>query len=1392
MKKVYLFILSTLLCSLFTAFAQQGQWTWMNGDSTTNSSGHYGTQGVFSPLNSPPSLYEPSEWKDKNGNFWLFGGCIGSPIISDLFEFKPSINQWTWIKGPAIQNQVGIYGTQSVPSITNNPGSRGFGAATWVDTSGNLWIFGGYGHAVSGLGYLNDLWKYDITTNEWTWMKGPNTINDLGNYGTYQVEATSNNPPCRSETNASWTDANNNLWLFGGVSSFYGDVFSDIWKFDIATSNWVWMGGSSAVNVPAVYGTKGVSAATNTPGGRWVYSKWKDDNGDFWIFGGSTSASNGLNDLWRYQLSTNQWTWMSGTNVVNSPARDSGLCIQSINNYPAARTENKACWNMGGGNFALFGGINEHGSYNFFNDLWVYNMYANTWTWVSGTLDSNNVGHYGTIQVSSAANIPHCRIGAVGWTDDTGNLWLFGGGGGSRFNDMWRFIPDFTCILRINDSVATASNFIPSSQNGCPPFTVNFINNSVNATSFLWNFGDNSSSTSFAPSHTYAIPGTYTVKLITYNSLNSTTDSSIQIITVLQSPSPVISGNTVICQGDSSILDAGSYPQYLWSTGATTPTITITLANTYIVTVTDYNGCTGSASITVNPNFTPTITGNNCICTGDSSILDAGTFSQYHWSTGATTQTITVHSSNTYSVTVSDNNGCTASTSITVNTISIPVITGNNSFCQGSSTVLNAGSYTHYHWNTGATTPTITVNTSNTYFVTVTDIHGCTASASLTVTVHPNPTVPLTGVTLCGHTNLNSGSFAQYHWSTGETTQNITVTLSNTYRVTVTDNYGCTASNSIAVTIRPNPTPTITGNNSICIGDSSIIDAGSYAHYHWSTGATTQTITVNSFNIYIVTVTDNNGCTASTSITINPSYTPIITGNNSFCQGDSSILDAGSYSQYHWSTGATTQAITVNSSNTYRVTVTDINGCSAPASIIVTVHANPIPTITGNFLCVLDSSVIHTGSYSHYLWNTGATTQSITVHSSNTFVLTVTDAYGCTGSVSRAVSIFHNPTITGNNYICTGDSTVLNAGTYAHYHWSTNDSSQFITVISTNIYYVTVSDGQGCTGTDYMVVSVFPNPTPVIIFSGPAVFCPGDSVVLNAGTYTSYIWNTGNTTQSITTDTAGNYFVTVTDQNGCTGITNQGASIILNPIVISAFTVDTLFGCKPLLVHFTNQSINATSFLWSFSNGGTSNVVSPSHYFNTSGNYTVTLIAYDTTACGIFSDTSSQTFYYTVFVPPVMPQITNHGDTLIISNFTTGLQWYKDSTAILGATSQSYVETTNACYYAIETDSNGCKSKSDTICFTTGINNIHLQTNQTYIYPNPSNSTITIHQTPVIPNQQISFLDVLGNKIYACPLNNSTETTLEISHWSNGIYFYQINNRTNTSIQQLVGKFIKQ
>src|ERR1700722_16431052 len=159
MKRILLILLFTVSCSLLTAFGQQGEWTWMNGGDSINAQGHYGTKGIFAIGNTPPGLYGACQWTDMDGNFWLFGGQnLGN--CSDLWVFKPYLNQWAWIDGPGIFDQSGIYGTQNIPSINNNPGARIY-SATWVDTIGNLWLFGGDGLDINGnIGLLNDLWRY--------------------------------------------------------------------------------------------------------------------------------------------------------------------------------------------------------------------------------------------------------------------------------------------------------------------------------------------------------------------------------------------------------------------------------------------------------------------------------------------------------------------------------------------------------------------------------------------------------------------------------------------------------------------------------------------------------------------------------------------------------------------------------------------------------------------------------------------------------------------------------------------------------------------------------------------------------------------------------------------------------------------------------------------------------------------------------------------------------------------------------------------------------------------------------------------------------------------------------------------------------------------------------
>jgi len=607
MKRILLILLFTIHCSLFTVFGQQGEWTWMNGDSTFYGQGNYGPQGVFGPSYHPSVAWQGAQWTDKNGNFWLLGTWANS-ANDDLWEYKPSINQWAWMNGTDSSDQIGVYGIQNVPSPLNKPGGRMFGMTTWVDTAGNLWLFSGRGEDKNGnWGDFNDLWMYNISTNEWTWVKGSDTVcsySSNGIYGSLGIENSANNPSGREQTSTTWTDNNNNLWLFGG-DSWCGSFNSDLWRFNIATNCWTWMKGDSIQNQPSVYGIKGVPDPANKPGSRICQASWKSINDDFWLFGGEEYSGGFMNDLWRYNIQSNEWTWMSGTNIYDTIGVDNGQCIPDSNNIPTARSFNNS-WTRPCDNFVMFGGFSYNTSFQRkYDDMWNYNVFSNKWTLMNGSLVGNQPANYGSPMVPSPTNSPGGRAYSLNWIDNSENLWVYSGAGDSSFrNDLWKFVPDTTCPVFIHsDTLASAFNALPL--NGCSPLTVTFNNLSINGTNFQWIFGDGTSGTTVNATHVYSSPGTYHVKLISLSKCSGLIDSSFTTITVLPDPNPIIipSGPTTFCPGDSVSLNAGNYSSFLWSNNSTNQSIIVFDSGIYVVTVTDVNGCTGTASqiITIIP-----------------------------------------------------------------------------------------------------------------------------------------------------------------------------------------------------------------------------------------------------------------------------------------------------------------------------------------------------------------------------------------------------------------------------------------------------------------------------------------------------------------------------------------------------------------------------------------------------------------------------------------------------------------------------------------------------------------------------------------------------------------------------------------------------------------------
>ena len=284
-----------------------GEWTWMGGSDMANQVGNYGTLGTPSAASIPGARQQAVAWTDAAGSFWLFGGDSYDPVemvydLNDLWKY--SKGEWTWMGGSDLSNQSGTYGTLGTPSATNVPGAR-FAAVTWIDSSKNVWLFGGGGYDAAGTdGLLNDLWKY--SDGKWTWMGGSDLANQIGTYRTLDTPARGNIPGARGQAVA-WTDASGNFWLFGGEgyhSAGTVGYLNDLWKY--SGGEWTWMGGSDLANKTGTYRTLDTPAPGNVPGARYYRpDAWADASGNLWLFGGDGYDSAGkldlLNDLWRYE-----------------------------------------------------------------------------------------------------------------------------------------------------------------------------------------------------------------------------------------------------------------------------------------------------------------------------------------------------------------------------------------------------------------------------------------------------------------------------------------------------------------------------------------------------------------------------------------------------------------------------------------------------------------------------------------------------------------------------------------------------------------------------------------------------------------------------------------------------------------------------------------------------------------------------------------------------------------------------------------------------------------------------------------------------------------------------------------------------------------------------------
>ncbi len=561
------------------------------------------------------------------------------------------------------------------------------------------------------------------------------------------------------------------------------------------------------------------------------------------------------------------------------------------------------------------------------------------------------------------------------------------------------------------------------------------------------------------------------------------------VITVLPEAFEANAGlDRTICQGESVVLLASGGITYLWSNGETTASIEVspTVTTTYTVTAFDDLGNSDDDLVTVTVNELPIAEAGNdqTICVGDTVTLTASGGNQYLWSTGEITASISVAptSDTAYTVEVTTN-GCSSTDDVNVFVNPLPNITVSNdvTIMDGETTTLTVSGSDNYLWSTGETTESIDVTPSvtTTYTVTSTSVNGCTSNREVTVTVVPE-LIANAGedVEICSgeETVLTASGGVSYTWNTGETSAQLTVSpnTTTTYTVTVEDGFGNSDSDSVTVTVNDSPTLTITEDLTIVEGESIQLTVSGASTYLWSTGETSDTILVtpNTTTTYTVIGTTAT-CSTEAQVTVTVEELLVVSAgqDENVCENDSYevVLTASSGDSYLWSTGETTQSITVSplSTTTYSVTVT--SGIQEDADD-VTVFVNPNPNVVilnGESVDIMsgDFVTLSASGANTYEWNNGATQPNIAVSPSQTTTYEVRGYIGdCYDEKQVTVNVI--PEVEADagedQEICLGDIVTLTATggdeSEYEYEWSTGENTQSIQVspIETTEYTVTV------------------------------------------------------------------------------------------------------------------------------------------------------------------------------------------------------------------------------------------------------------------------------------------------------------------------------------------------
>ena len=885
-----------------------------------------------------------------------------------------------------------------------------------------------------------------------------------------------------------------------------------------------------------------------------------------------------------------------------------------------------------------------------------------------------------------------------------------------------------------------------------------------------------------------------------------------------------------VCDGSISLTTSGGTGpySYVWNTGATTKDLQNLCAGTYTVVTTDANNCSVTHTYQIDEP-TPIVIGitivNNISCNGvcDGEILAGATGGtppySYAWSSGSTLPGLDNLCAGTYSVTLTDANGCTKDTSIALTdppaiTGTITAVNATCGICDGSASVTNVsggdgGPYS-YLWSTGSPATSISGLCPATYFVTITDGSGCTVVLSVPVSNNGGPT----GATFVNRdpscngvcdgmsrvTPIGGTGPYTYAWSNGSTVDSADVLCAGVHTVTITDASGCVLIVNDTLS-EPAPITNVetivnASCNAACDGSVALVTSGGTAPYTylWDDGSNGANRISLCAATYTVTTTDVNGCTAVNSYTITEPIPLIvsITGTDatcfSTCDGSAVAVTSGGTGSYTYAWSNSDIGPVANNlcpGTTYEVTVTDAAGCTQTANIVIS--SPPVLSIDNiaitNPNCGASDgeleAIVSGGTPTYtYLWNGTSSGNPLTNIPAGAYTLVVTDANGCTVSSTIPLSDVGNLAIAITsvdvpcNGACVGEATANASGGTGPftYNWSNGGTTSTITGLCSGQYIVTATDAAGgCIAVDTVTINQIPGLTLTMDStenSNCNSICDGtaEAIVVGATAPVVYVWSNGESTSQISGLCNGTYIVTVTDAAGCSAID----SVIINDIPPLVVSVDNVIDANCSNSNDGGIQITASGganpylYSWAGPNGFLSTNQNIGFLF--SGTYYLTVT--DDNGCAIFDtiDVGAITDL-SVFIADQI--LCDNQDTVILDPVVTGAtgtvsyQWYNLGGAVIGNDSVLIIPTPNdSTYYIVGVVSGGCSAVDTALVAPGQVPDVDAGPTQSII----KGQSVTIGGSPTTSwgGSTYSWTPVegLSSAVVANPIASPTQTTL--------------------------------